>query len=88
MTSKALAGELTVVSYDGHRGAERPRAVVQGGVRLAVRVVEDAWIESGPEAGDAVTRRFRVRCDGGRRFELVYSKEHGWSGRLIEGAPR
>jgi hypothetical protein len=76
----ALNAHIEVISHDGYRGGERPAAVIEDGERLAVLAVEDAWIQTGPEAGAEVLRCFAVRCAGGRRFRLTYSEESGWRG--------
>ena len=74
---------IGIVSYDGHRGAERPKAVVRDGKRLPVVEVEDSWLETGIEADSDVIQVFRVRCEGGDRFEVTYSPRTGWEGRPL-----
>jgi hypothetical protein len=82
--TKALS-EIVVVSYDGHRLGERPRAVVLNGERLEIRDIENRWVETGVDYKSDVIRAFVVRCKGGARFKLIHSDRTGWRGELLPG---
>ena len=66
----------TVVWHAGHRGSERPAAVVLGGERLSVEV-EDAWTTGPAVAGGALVRVFVVRDELGRRLRLSHESAGG-----------
>ena len=74
-----------VITHDAHRAGSRPLAVVHGGERYDVAVIEDSKIVTGEEASSPVRYCFRVRCAGGARFELECTKESGWSVLPIRG---
>jgi len=71
--------ELKVSCYSGHTYAERPDSFVWEGAEHRVEEVEKEWQEPGG-------RRFLVRTEGGRRFELGYNEgQDRWSAREIGG---
>ena len=62
-----------VECYSGGEYAERPRALSWQGRRLEIIEIEGRWLTP---AG----KRFRVRTEDGRRFELFYDIEtDSWS---------
>lgn len=77
--------DIVVVTHDGVRASERPKAVILDGDRLDVVEVERAWIETGVETTSDVIHGFVVRCFGGARFRLLYSDRYGWKSRLLPG---
>lgn len=74
-----------VECHSGFTYAERPTALHWEGERLVIQQVEDAWRIPGG-------RRFRVRVEDGRQFELFYGelydewRIHALSGRGPDGA--
>jgi hypothetical protein len=66
----------TVVWHAGHRGSERPVAVVVEGERLSVEV-EDAWTMGPAVAGGALVPVFVVRDELGRRLRLSHESAGG-----------
>jgi hypothetical protein len=56
-----------VECHSGYTYAERPTALCWEGKRLTIEAVEQAWRVPGG-------RRFRVRTDDGRVFELFYGE--------------
>jgi hypothetical protein len=56
-----------VECHSGYTYAERPIALHWEGERLAIAAVEAAWRVPGG-------RRFRVRTDDGRHFDLFYGE--------------
>ena len=77
--------DVQVITYDGHRANEKPKAVVWNGERLDVIDIEDRWIVTGVERTSKVIYGFVVRCQGGARFRLEYNKEDNWSAELLPG---
>ena len=75
--------QYRVLSYDGYRGAERPRFIVTGNVTLRVTEVESASVTAGVDEDSPEIRRFRVRCENGKRFEAIYAEETGWEVRPL-----
>jgi hypothetical protein len=69
----------TVVWHEGHRGHERPVAVIVGGERSDVEL-EEAWTEGPARAGAAPVRVFVVRGAHGRRLRIA--QESGREARL------
>lgn len=67
-----------VITYDGHRAFEKPKAVVFEGKRHEVASSESLFISTGVEADSPVKRGFAVRCEGGARFKLVLTEGVGW----------
>lgn len=63
-----MIGEI-VECRSGHTYAERPVILNWEGARLPITEIEDAWRI--PEG-----RKFRVRVDDGRTFELFYGELH------------
>lgn len=59
--------EELVECHSGYTYAERPTALRWDGARLAIEEVEDAWRIPGG-------RKFRVRVEDGRMFELFYGE--------------
>ena len=65
-----------VECHSGHTYAERPVTLSWEGAQLPITEIEDAWRI--PEG-----RKFRVRVDDGRTFELIYGALHDeW--RILE----
>ena len=62
----AEASEI-VECHSEYTYAERPTALRWEGERLAIEAVEDAWRIPGG-------RKFRVRVEDGRTFELFYGE--------------
>ena len=56
-----------VECHSGHTYAERPIALRWDGARLGIEEIEDAWRIPGG-------RKFRVRVEDGRTFELFYGE--------------
>lgn len=56
-----------VECHSGYTYAERPITLVWRGQRLKIEAIEDAWRIPGG-------RRFRVRTEDGRAFELFYGE--------------
>ena len=56
-----------VECHSGYTYAERPSAIRWEGKRLTIETVEQAWRVPGG-------RRFRVRTEDGRVFELFYGE--------------
>jgi hypothetical protein len=56
-----------VECHSGYTYAERPTALRWKGKRLAIEAVEQSWSVPGG-------RRFRVRTEDGRVFELFYGE--------------
>lgn len=73
-----MKARYRVLSYDGYRGAERPRLIIAGEATLRVTEVESASVTAGLDEDGPVLRRFRVRCENGKRFEATYSEDTGW----------
>ena len=59
--------DSTVECHSGSEYAERPLALRWEGERLTVETIEGEWSVPGG-------KRFRVRTEGGRRFELAYEE--------------
>ena len=59
-----------VECHSGYTYAERPIAVHWEGERLPVEEIEDGWRIPGG-------RKFRVRVEDGRAFELFYGELYG-----------
>jgi len=57
----------SVECHSGYTYAERPTAFRWEGQRLAIEAVEQSWRVPGG-------RRFRVRTEDGRLFELFYGE--------------
>ena len=55
---------IEVISYEGYREEETPRALVLRGKRIEIVDTEDMWIEEGIEDG-ARKRSFKVRGSDG-----------------------
>jgi hypothetical protein len=68
ITSKSTSKPLKVRSYSGHTYPERPVSFSWRGVEHTVQEVEKEWREPGQ-------RRFRVRTEDGKRFELCYDTQ-------------
>ncbi len=81
----AKTPDIQVITHDGCRANERPKAVVFKGERLDVEEVEESWIETGIDRTSDVSYGFLVRCKGGARFRLVFVDNAGWSGAIIKG---
>jgi hypothetical protein len=74
-----MADRVEVRCYAGGRGEETPRAVVLGGVEVAVRV-ERGWVEEPVGSGGAARRRvFLVGLDDGRRCRLTQGPDGSWT---------
>ncbi|MBN2717243.1 MAG: hypothetical protein JXX14_15425 [Deltaproteobacteria bacterium] len=73
-----------VLTYDGHRAAQRPRVVIFDDIEYQVRECESLFISTGEAASAPVRRGFVVRCEGGRQFRLTLTEGVGW---LIESQP-
>lgn len=56
-----------VECHSGYEYAERPIALVENGERFEIEMVEDTWRIPGGKC-------FRIRLQGGRRFELFYGE--------------
>ena len=68
--------KLKVHCYSGHTYPERPISYVWEGREQKVLEVEREWLEPG-------RKRFRVRTEDGRSFELCYDMQQDvWS--LVE----
>lgn len=66
-TSPPTESEALVECHSGHTYADRPTALRWQGQRLLVAEIEARWrIPDG--------RRFRVRTEDDRRFELFYAE--------------
>lgn len=74
-----------VITYDGHRAFEKPKAVVFEGKRHEVVSSESLFISTGVETDSPVKRGFEVRCEGGARFKLVLTEGVGWEITPIAG---
>ncbi len=57
-----------VTCYSGHTYPERPLSFSWAGIEHKVQEVEKEWLEPG-------RRRFRVRTQDGKRFELCYDTQ-------------
>ncbi len=66
LVAMAEASEI-VECHSEYTYAERPTALQWEGERLAIEAVEDAWRIPGG-------RKFRVRVEDGRIFELFYGE--------------
>ena len=64
-----MSAEL-VECHSGYTYAERPIALQWDGDRLVVEEIEDQWRIPGG-------RKFRVRVEDGRTFELFYGELYG-----------
>jgi hypothetical protein len=83
VVSKTQGETISVLTYDGFKGNERPRAILVDGERLMVARVERSWISSGPTSGSETTYGFVVLCEGGARFRVLYTDEKGWWARRL-----
>ncbi len=61
----------TVTCYSGHACAERPMSVTWDRVELRVKEIERQWREPGE-------KRFRVRTEDERPFDLCYHEDGDW----------
>ncbi len=62
-----------VLAYSGYQGEQEPREIVMEGRRVAVREIEDRWVE--PRA-----RYFKVRAENGVAYLLRFDLgERCWS---------
>ena len=77
--------DIRVLTYDGYRAGERPIGVIVGDERFEVKEIEDTWISTGVDPQSEVCYGFVVRCYGGTRFRLIYSKNRGWRGEHLPG---
>lgn len=77
--------EIRVITYDGYRADEQPKAIEVSGSRLNILEIEDRWIATGVESDSEVLRGFIVRCLGGARFRLEHGTQSGWKGELLAG---
>jgi hypothetical protein len=76
LTEKAHREAVEVHCYSGHTYPERPISFVWEGREHRVQAVEKEWLEPGQ-------RRFRVRTEDGKGFELCYDTQTDvWS--LVE----
>ncbi len=64
--TQTMADEI-VECHSEHTYAERPTALRWDGARLTIEEIEDAWRIPGG-------RKFRVRVEDGRTFELFYGE--------------
>ena len=79
--------DYRVLTYDGYKGAERPRAIQAKGETLTVVEVEDAWVAAGVDPESATTHTFVVRCEAGERFRAVYDPDTGWQVSPLPSLP-
>lgn len=75
-TDGSVAGAAPVECHSGYTYAERPTALRWQGERLLIDAIEQSWRGPG-------VRRFRVRTEDGRIFELSYGELYDeWQIRL------
>jgi hypothetical protein len=77
--------DFEVLTHDGYRAFERPRALIVGGARYEVSNIEQTWIETGVETDAPVLRVFVVRCEGGSRFRLELCNDTAWRVYALAG---
>jgi hypothetical protein len=67
-----MGHELTrVTCYSGHTYADRPMSITWDHSELGVKAVEMEWLEPGK-------KRYRVRTEDERLFELCYHETGDW----------
>ncbi|MBN2340100.1 MAG: hypothetical protein JXX29_08710 [Deltaproteobacteria bacterium] len=73
-----------VLTYDGHRNAQRPRMIVFESQEYLIIECETLYISTGEATDAPVKRGFHVRCKGGRQFKLELIEGTGW---IIDALP-
>ena len=74
-----------VLTYDGYRAMQKPRVIIFDGMEFDVSDCESLYISTGERSDAPVKRGFRVRCLGGRQFELELTEGDGWRIKPIPG---
>lgn len=67
---RAIMSQIRVECYAGYRGEQEPRVLVIDGRRLSVEAITFRSIEP-------TGRRFRVRCEDGRQYDLFHEEATG-----------
>ena len=80
-----MSDDDRVITLDDYRRAVRPMTVVFGGRELKVVESVSLFVSAGVDYDSPVRRGFRVRCEGGARFELVLTEGVGWEITPIPG---